>query len=383
MLTSRERVIATLEGEVPDRIPCDLGSSFVTGITQIAYENLSNYLGRKTNVTELYDVVQQLAVVDEELLNELEVDVRGLIPNMVRKHPVLEEGEDCETFTDEWGVHWKKPKDGGLYFDLVESPLSGELTEDDIERHPWPDPQAPALFDGLREKALKYFEDGYAVILESLCAGIFEMSCRIRGYEQFYEDLLLRPELACRLMDKLVECKVSFYEKAAELFGEAIQFVREGDDIGSQESLLISPALYRNYLKPRHERLFQAQKTIFPAPFYVFFHSDGAIYELIPDFIEAGLEVLNPVQVTGVGMSLARLKTEFGKSISFWGGGVDTQHVLPRGTPDEVKADVRKRIEALAPGGGTIFGAIHNILGDVPPENILAMWEVFREMRAY
>ena len=383
MLTSRERVIATLEGEVPDRIPCDLGSSFVTGITQIAYENLSNYLGRKTNVTELYDVVQQLAVVDEELLNELEVDVRGLIPNMVRKHPVLEEGEDCETFTDEWGVHWKKPKDGGLYFDLVESPLSGELTEDDIERHPWPDPQAPALFDGLREKALKYFEDGYAVILESLCAGIFEMSCRIRGYEQFYEDLLLRPELACRLMDKLVECKVSFYEKAAELFGEAIQFVREGDDIGSQESLLISPALYRNYLKPRHERLFQAQKTIFPAPFYVFFHSDGAIYELIPDFIEAGLEVLNPVQVTGVGMSLARLKTKFGKNISFWGGGVDTQHVLPRGTPDEVKADVRKRIEALAPGGGTIFGAIHNILGDVPPENILAMWEVFREMRAY
>ena len=383
MLTSRERVIATLEGEVPDRIPCDLGSSFVTGITKIAYENLSNYLGRKAKKTALCDVVQQLAVVDEELLKELEVDVRGLIPNMVRKHPVLEEGEDCETFTDEWGVHWKKPKDGGLYFDLVESPLSGELTEDDIERHPWPDPQAPALFDGLREKALKYFEDGYAVILESLCAGIFEMSCRIRGYEQFYEDLLLRPELACRLMDKLVECKVSFYEKAAELFGEAIQFVREGDDIGSQESLLISPALYRNYLKPRHERLFQAQKTIFPAPFYVFFHSDGAIYELIPDFIEAGLEVLNPVQVTGVGMSLTRLKTEFGKNISFWGGGVDTQHVLPRGTPDEVKADVRKRIEALAPGGGTIFGAIHNILGDVPPENILAMWEVFREMRAY
>ncbi len=383
MMTSRERVIATLEGEVPDRIPFDLGSSFVTGITRIAYENLSNCMGRKANETELCDVIQQLAVVDEGLLNELEVDVRGLIPNMVRKRPVLEEGEDCDVFTDEWGVHWKKPKDGGLYFDLVKSPLSGELTEDDIERHPWPDPQAPALFDGLREKALKYYEDGYAVILESLCAGIFEMSCRIRGYEQFYEDLLIQPELACRLMDKLVECKISFYEKAAELFGETIQFIREGDDIGSQESLLISPALYRNYLKPRHERLFKAQKEIFPAPFYVFFHSDGAIYELIPDFIEAGLEVLNPVQVTGSGMSLTRLKTEFGKKISFWGGGVDTQHVLPRLTPAEVKKDVRERIEALALGGGYIFGAIHNILGDVPPENILAMWEAFREMRAY
>jgi uroporphyrinogen decarboxylase len=309
--------------------------------------------------------------------------VRGLIPNMVRKHPILEVGEDGESFTDEWGVHWRKPKDGGLYFDLVNSPLSGELTKDDIERHPWPDPKAPALFDGLREKALKYYEKGYAVILESLCAGIFEMSCRIRGYEQFYEDLLLRPELACRLMDKLVECKISFYEKAAELLGQAIQFVREGDDIGSQESLLISPALYRNYLKPRHRRLFEAQKAIFPAPFYGFFHSDGAIYELIPDFIEAGVEVLNPVQVTGPGMNLTRLKTEFGERITFWGGGVDTQHVLPRGTPAEVKADVRKRIKALAPGGGTIFGAIHNILGDVPPENILAMWEVFREMRAY
>jgi uroporphyrinogen decarboxylase len=359
-MTSRERVIATLEGEVPDRIPCDLGSSFVTGITKIAYENLSNYLGRKADETELCDVIQQLAVVDEGLLKELEVDVRGLTPNMVRKRPVLEEEEDCDGFTDEWGVHWKKPKDCGLYFDLVKSPLSGELTEDDIEQHPWPDPQAPALFDGLREKALQYFEDGYAVILESLCAGIFEMSCRM-----------------------LVECKISFYEKAAELFGETIQFIREGDDIGSQESLLISPALYRNYLKPRHQRLFEAQKELFPAPFYVFFHSDGAIYEILPDFVEAGLEVLNPVQVTGAGMSLTRLKTEFGKKISFWGGGVDTQHVLPRGTPNEVKADVRKRIEALAPDGGFIFGAIHNILGDVPPENILAMWETFREMRAY
>ncbi|MCK5118419.1 MAG: hypothetical protein KAQ78_02485, partial [Candidatus Latescibacteria bacterium] len=147
--------------------------------------------------------------------------------------------------------------------------------------------------------------------------------------------------------------------------------------------LLISPALYRNYLKPRHERLFKAQKEFFPAPFYVFFHSDGAIYELIPDFIEAGLEVLNPVQVTGPGMSLTRLKTEFGEKIAFWGGGVDTQHVLPRGAPDEVKEDVRKRIEALAPEGAYIFGAIHNLLADVPPENILAMWEAFREMRAY
>ena len=382
-MTPRERVIAVLERKAPDRLPCDLGSTFVTGITQTAYERLSKYLGRSEGEIELYDVIQQLAVVDEDLLSELEVDMRGLIPDIVRKHPVIEEREDGEVFTDEWGVRWRKPRDGGLYFDLVESPLSGDITEDDIEQYPWPDPQDLSLLDGLREKARQYFREGYAVILESLCAGIFEMSCRIRGYEMFYSDLMMNLSLACTLMDTLVELKIQFYEMAARELGGMIQFIREGDDIAGQESLLISPDLYRTYLKPRHQRLFRAQKEVFPSPFYVFFHSDGAIYEVIPDFIEAGVEVLNPVQVTGPGMSLTRLKEKFGEKISFWGGGVDTQHVLPRGTPAEVKKEVRERIGALAPSGGYIFGAIHNIQGDVPPENILAMWEAFREMRAY
>lgn len=382
-MTPRERVLTALERKEPDRLPCDLGSTFVTGITQPAYEKLSNYLGRRVGETELYDVVQQLAVIDEDLLGELEVDVRGLIPNIVRKHPALEEKEDSEGFTDEWGIQWKKPREGGLYFDLAESPLSGDITKEDVEQHPWPDPQDPSLLDGLREEAQGYFRDGYAVILESLCAGIFEMSCRIRGYEPFYSDLVMNPALACTLMDQLVELKIQFYEMAAQALGGMIQFIREGDDIAGQESLLISPTLYRTYLKPRHQRLFQAQKEIFPPPFYIFFHSDGAIYEVIPDFIEAGVEVLNPVQVTGPGMSLTTLKKEFGACLSFWGGGVDTQHVLPRGTPADVKKEVRERIEALAPGGGYIFGAIHNIQGDVPPENILAMWEAFREVRAY
>lgn len=298
------------------------------------------------------------------------------------KHPVIENREDGEVFTDEWGVRWKKPEEG-LYFDLDESPLSGEITEADVENHPWPDPQDPSLLTGLREKALAYLEAGYAVILESLCAGVFEMSCRIRGYEQFYSDLALNPSLACRLMDKIVDQKIRFYEMAAEHLGGMIQFVREGDDIAGQESLLMSPAFYREYLKPRHHRLLCAQKEIFPAPFYVFFHSDGAIYEIIPDFIEVGVEVLNPVQVTGSGIALTKVKEEFGGRMSFWGGGVDTQHVLPSATADVVKQDVRKRIEVLAPGGGYIFGSIHNIQADVPPESILAMWDAFREMRAY
>ena len=273
------------------------------------------------------------------------------------------------------------PKDG-LYFDLVQSPLAGDITARDIEDFPWPDPTDDSLLDGLREKAERWHQEGYAVILESLCAGIFEMSCRVRGYEQFYMDLALNPPLACALLDKFVELKLQFYKVAAEQLGGYVQFIREGDDIAGEESTLISPDSYRKYIKPRHAELFQAQREIFPEPFYVFFHSDGAIYELIPDFIEMGIDILNPVQVSAKGMSTRRLKQEFGRDLAFWGGAIDPP-AFARSSPQDVRRAVRQRIEDLASGGGFIFGAIHNIQDDVPPENIAAMLETFREMKEY
>ena len=380
-MNSRERVLTTLEHREPDRVPFDLGSTKVTGITRNAYLNLVRYLGEEIEAFEFFDVTQQLATMQESILTRLEVDTRGLMPNVVRKNPHIEDHGDFRSFKDEWGMTWKMPKEG-LYFDLVESPLAGDITERDIEDFPWPDTTDSALLDGLRERAERWHREGYAIILESVCAGIFEMSCRVRGYEQFYMDLALNPQLACRLLDKFVELKLQFYEMAAEELGGLIQFIREGDDVAGEEGLLISPDSYRKYIKPRHAELFKAQKRLFPEPFYVFFHSDGAIYELIPDFIEAGVDILNPVQVSAKGMEARRLKQEFGRELTFWGGAIAPQ-AFARLRPEDVKREVRRGIEDLAPGGGFIFGAVHNIQDDVPPENIMAMWEAFREVREY
>jgi uroporphyrinogen decarboxylase len=380
-MNSRERVLTALQYREPDRIPFDLGSTKVTGITRNAYLNLARHLGEEVGTFEFYDVTQQLAVMEEGILRNLEVDTRGLMPNVVRKSPHIEDHGDFRSFTDEWAMSWKMPKDG-LYFDLVRSPLAGDITAKDIEDFPWPDPTDDSLLDGLREKAKRWHQEGYAIILESLCAGIFEMSCRVRGYEQFYMDLALYPRLACTLLDRFVELKLQFYEVAAEQLGGYVQFVREGDDVAGEESLLISPDSYRKYIKPRHAELFRAQREAFPEPFYVFFHSDGAIYDLLPDFVELGIDILNPVQVSAKGMSTRRLKQEFGRDLAFWGGAIDPQ-AFARSSPQGVRRRVRQRIEDLASGGGFIFGGIHNIQDDVPPENIVAMWETFREMREY
>jgi uroporphyrinogen decarboxylase len=380
---SLDRILTTLQHKEPDRVPFDMGSSFVTGITKTAYLNLAHYLGFEGEAPVFFDTVQQLSYPEEKMMKRLQIDTRGLVPDIVRKNPDIEVLPDNgKAFTDEWGIRWKMPN-GGFYFDVVESPLAGDITEKDVERFKWPDPTLPSLFDGLAEKAKKYYEDGYAVMLESFGSGIFEMSCRIRGYEQFYLDLAMNPLLACKIMDRFLELKLQFYKEAAQRVGQYIQFIREGDDIGSQQSLLISPKMYLDYIKPRHRELFKAQKEIFPQPFYTFFHSDGAIYSIIPDFIEIGIDILNPVQITDEGTTLTKLKKEFGKDLTFWGGGIDTQHILPNAGPEKVKEEVKKNIEALAPGGGFIFNTVHNIQNDVPPENIIAMYEALMEYGRY
>ncbi|MFP4029335.1 MAG: hypothetical protein ACLFWL_16230 [Candidatus Brocadiia bacterium] len=189
-MNSRERVIMSLEGEQPDRIPFDLGSTLVTGMTCGAYSEFAKDLGYSQSEPRLYDVVQQLPEMSETILEDLGVDVRGLIPNMVRKNPQVEHHEDYDLFTDEWGLVWKRPEDG-LYFDVVSNPLEGEITEEDIEEFPWPDPGDPELKEGLEEKAEYFRRDGRAIILESLCAGVFEMCCRMRSTEQFCMDLVI------------------------------------------------------------------------------------------------------------------------------------------------------------------------------------------------
>ena len=381
-MTHRERVLATLRHEEPDRIPFDLGSTLVTGITKNAYVNLARALGAETGRIELCDTIQQLPFLAGNISERLDVDIKGLIPNFGRKNPQLQDNGGSCSFIDEWSVKWEMPR-GALYFSIAESPFAGGISKKAIDDFPWPDPDSVGLLAGLEDKAKAYYEQGYAIILENLCAGILEMCCRVRGSEQFLMDLAVDPDVACCLMDKFVELKIQYYRAAAAGLGEYVLFVREVDDIAGQEALLVSPKMYREIIKPRHRMLFEAQKRHFPEPFFVFFHSDGSIFDIIPDMIETGVEVLNPVQLTAKGMAGARLKSEYGRDLCFWGGGVDTQSILPNGSAEQVKRNVKERISTFAPGGGFIFGTVHNIQDDVPPENVLAMVEAFCELRDY
>ncbi len=383
-MNSRERLLIALSHQEPDRAPFDLGGTQVTGIHVVAYRNLRQALGLPQVEVELCDTIQGLALPDDDVIQRLGVDVRGLFPLNSHNWNVREEDAgDYWAYHDEWGITHHRPKSNGLYFSIVRVPLSDpNLTVDDIKKHPWPNMADPARIAGLRELAESYRAAGCAVMLKDPFAGIFEMSQRIVGMENLMIMMALNQKVAGALFDKLLELKLSFWEMALPQLGDVVDVVSYADDYGTQESQLISPAMFREQIKPHLKILFQRVQDLAPNAAR-FFHSCGNVRPLLPDYIEIGVEVLNPVHIRARGMEPAALKREFGADLVFWGGGVDTQGVLPHGTPQEVKDDVRRNIEALAPGGGFVFNTVHNIQADVPPQNIVAMWEALQEYGVY
>jgi uroporphyrinogen decarboxylase len=372
-------------------VPLDIGSTQVTGIHIVAYQNLRQALGLDPgpggahgHVPLLCDTIQQLALPNDSLLGRLGVDVRGLFPLNSHNWNVREEdGGDHWRYHDEWGITHCRLKPDGLYYSIVQVPLTGPgLTADDIKRHAWPDMGDPQRILGLRELALQYRAAGYGVVLKSPFAGIFEMAQRIVGMENCLVLMASDPMLAGVLFDRLLELKLDFWEMALPTLAAAVDVVAEFDDYGTQTSQLISPRMFRQQLKPRLRTLSARIKQLAPGA-KLFFHSCGNVRPIIPDLIEIDVQILNPVHVRAKGMEPVALKRDFGDALVFWGGGVDTQGVLPTGTPQEVKDDVRRNIEALAPGGGFVFSSVHNIQADVPIENLIAMWEAWREYGTY
>ncbi|HHV99221.1 MAG TPA: hypothetical protein GXX36_06575 [Clostridiaceae bacterium] len=266
----------------------------------------------------------------------------------------------------------------------MERPLADAETIEDIEKFPWPDPVDPARFATLKERADKYvYEEKKAYILGRQYAGIWETALWMCGFEKFFCDMVLNEKFAHALMDKITELKMQYWEKALETVGENVLIVSEADDLATQNSLLCSVDLYKKIVHPYHKKLFEFIKKKAKNKVYIFYHTCGAVIPMIPYLIEEGVDILNPVQVNAKDMDTKVLKREFGKDITFWGGGVDTQRVLPFGTPEEVREEVKRRIEDLAPGGGFVFAAIHNVQSDVPPENFMAMWETLQEYGIY
>jgi len=219
-------------------------------------------------------------------------------------------------------------------------------------------------------------------MIKGVLAGIFEMSQRIRGMERLLMDMASEEVLACVLFDKMLELTLAFWEMALPQLADVLDVISIGDDYGTQISQIISPSMFRKLIKPRQKVLFQRIKQLAPQT-KLFLHSCGNVRPLLPDFIELGVDILNPVHTRATGMAPGALKRDFGKDIVFWGGGVDTQEVLPRGTPEEVREDVRRNMEVLAPGGGFVFNTVHNIQADVPPGNVIAMWEALQQYGVY
>ena len=379
-LTSRERLLTALSHREPDHVPFDLGSTQVTGISVIAYRRLRQYLELPEAELTVCDTIQQLALPDDDLVDRLRVDVRGLFPlNSHNWNVVNEDAGAYWAYTDEWGIGYHYPKENGLYYSIVHSPIDQPTTSPaEIAAHPWPDTADPVRVDGLVDLARHYRSQGRAVMVKGVLAGIFEMAQRIRGMQNCLIDLVTDEVSIGTLFDRLLELKLDFWSMALSELDGLVDVVSEADDYGTQTSQLMSPALFRRLVKPRLAVLFSEIKRLAPDA-HLFFHTCGSVRELLPDLIELGVDILNPVHVTARGMEPAALKRDFGKDIAFWGGGVDTQGILPHGTPDQVRDDVRRNVEALAHGGGYVFNTIHNIQADVPPENIVAMWEALQE----
>jgi uroporphyrinogen decarboxylase len=383
--TSRRRVETALRHQEPDRVPYDLGGTILTGIHEKAYRRLRQYLGLPEVAIDIEDPIQQLARVHEDVKERFRVDVYGINPAKPRgiSTPSWSEG-GYDKLVDEWGIEWWKPQEGGFYYDMRRHPLAEIDTVDGLAKYRFPDPLNPARYSGMAERADELMNRRQvAYILGRNAPGIFEIALWMRGFENFFCDMVANQAFAEALLDAIAEVKMRYWEHALQLVGKHVMIVSEADDLASQNCVLISPELYRKLIKPRHTKLFNFIKKHAATEVKIFYHSCGAVAPLLPDLIESGIDILNPVQVRAGNMNTRELKRQFGKDLTFYGGGVDTQRVLPRGTPAEVRDEVRRRIEDLAPGGGFIFNTVHNIQADVPPENIVAMWEAVQEYGVY
>ena len=385
--TSHQRVKTALEHKEPDRVPFDVGGTMVTGINVNALRRLRKHLGLPEEV-EVRDRITQMADTGEEVIERLKIDVKNVSPEPPSKSELARDlglqGEHYRLI-DEFGMGWQMPVRGGHYYDLYHSPLKDAQTTEDVESYPWPDAVDPARYANLKQKADRIVcEEKKAYVLGRMNSGMWETAMWMRGYEQFFCDMLLNEKMVHAIMSKLLEIKMRYWERALETVGENVLVISTADDLGTQTSLLVSLELYKKLIWPYHKKLFHFIKKKVKSKAYIFFHNDGAVWETLPLLIEAGVDIMNPWQVNCAGMGdTKKFKREFGKDLTIWGGSCDTQFVLPFGTPQQVRDETRRRIDDLAPGGGFVFAPIHVIQSGVPPENIMAWWETLQEYGGY
>lgn len=405
-MESRQRVLTALAHREPDRVPIDQGSMRSSGIMAIAYNRLKQHLVMGDGETRLYDVVQQLAEPEDWYLERFNVDVVDLGRAFPRRGwkpwrlpdgspavapgwlDVVEQPDGSHLYRNAAGQPVGKMPATGNVVDQVCWPLAGEdglssfePLEEKMDRVTWAALPAPPWDEPLTDERIRQFqavarrlrEQSTRAVALSIGCNLLEWSQFLFGMMNAYLHMAGEKEAFAYFLDRLTDHHLAMLHRLLPPLHGLIDVLVVGDDLGMQKGPQISPKMYRELFFPRHRKMYETAKRLSGA--HIFLHSCGGIYELIPALIEAGVEILNPVQTSAHNMDPARLKREFGRDITFWGGGCDTQQVLGFGTPDEVRDDVRRRIEILAPGGGFVWTPIHNIMADVPAANIVAMLE--------
>ena len=410
-MNSRERILAAIEHREPDRIPIDLGATPSSGISAIAYGRLNRHLGFTRSQTRVYDVVQQLAQPEDAILDRFKIDAVDLGRTFNTRDAdwrSVRLFDGSEAAYPQWfqpaamaGGGWRALAADGTeiavqlkdmnFFDQTCFPWLEDYPADlsglaaamgkvhwaALAHSPWDHAGEPGFWQQLRVNALALREQSDRAIMVVIGCNLFEWGTFLRRMDNFLMDLLAEPEQVEKLLESLMEIHLGTLEKVCQAVGDVADICRFGDDLGTDTGPFMAPATYRRFFKAHHTRLcayvhrHSRMKT--------FLHSCGSIHALLPDLIDAGFDVINPVQTACRDMDPARLKAEFGKDITFWGGGADTRATLNHGSVAEVRHDVLERLKIFAPGGGFVFNTIHNILPDVPPENIVAMFDAIEE----
>jgi uroporphyrinogen decarboxylase len=382
-MKSRERVLRAINHQVSDRIPIDLGGN-QTGIHKFAYRDLIAHLGIQDDLN-IMDAVQQLVKPCEAVLERFHVDTRyisagaaeGFAGEIVKNS---RNGKLWHDLTDEFGVVWSMPDDHPYYMDITHHPLANATVED-INAYSYPKGDDPARFAAIRQEALKIRNETPYAVVSGISGVVYETCWYLRGLERWFMDMVEQPEICEALLDQTLKYWLDWFRLFLDEVGDLVDVIMVGDDLAGQTGPLFRPDFYRRVVKPRQKQLVQYIHSRTQAK--VWYHTCGSCMTYIPDLIDNGIQILNPVQISATGMEPRWLKEKFGKDMVFWGGAIDSQRVLPVASPEEIRRQVGENLQALKLGGGYVFNNVHNIQAGVPPENIVALYDAAYEFGFY
>jgi len=409
-MTSRERVLAALNHQESDRVPVDLSGHRSSGIAAMAYARLRDHLGLPRKSIRVYDPVQQLAIVDEDVLQRFQVDTIELgrafaLEDKYWTEWALPDGTPClmpvwakpERHNGEWVLRSRVSRrviarmpENVWYFEQAHYPF---LEQDDLDHieaavpeamwtavasPPGPIASGPDGPQALREGARRLRQQTDRAVIGLFGGNLLEFGQFLYRNDNFFMLLAGEPERAHRFLDKLLEMHLRNLDSFLAAAGDSIDVILFGDDLGMQSGPQVSPLMYREFFKPREQVMWKRVKQRTPH-LRIMLHCCGGVREILPDLIDAGLDAINPVQITCRGMDAPGLKRDFGAQMTFWGGGCDTRDVLAKGTPAQVREHVRRQVDIWRPGGGFVFQQVHNIMADVPSANIVAMYAAIHQ----